>query len=72
MNVQLIISNRAVNCTVTLNQFKDYYNYERAHSSLNSEAPYAKYDVIKEKIITVENYRWKTHVNGLFQLPIAA
>jgi len=55
-----------------LGEFKAYYNEKRAHSSLSAVTPNEKAGLIKEKLITIENYRWKSHANGLFQLPIAA
>ena len=54
-----------------LNRYKDYYNAHRAHSSLKANTPQEQEKGAK-KIMAMENYRWKTYCNGLFNLPLAA
>jgi len=55
-----------------LNVFRHYYNKDRAHSSLDSVAPAIKAGKNTTKVISIENYRWKSRVRNLYQLPIAA
>jgi len=60
-----------------LNAFQSYYNETRVHSSLALKTPLAmaerhqNEEVIK-KVISLGNYKWKSHCKGLFNLPIAA
>jgi hypothetical protein len=51
---------------------RDYYNAERAHSSLNRKTPEIKNTVHDENVISLAKFRWKSHAQKLFQLPIAA
>ncbi|MEI8347218.1 MAG: helix-turn-helix domain-containing protein, partial [Pseudomonadota bacterium] len=54
-----------------LQDFKEYYNSYRIHSSLGSTPG----DIAEESILSIadiKNYRWKKHCRGLFQTPIAA
>jgi transposase InsO family protein len=55
-----------------LNQFKDYYNQHRVHSSLDSQTPFEKAANSTQKLAAINNYSWIKHCNGLFQTPIAA
>ena len=55
-----------------LNQFKAYYNAERAHSSLNRNTPEKVDDQSVGNVISIDQYRWKSHARELFQLPMAA
>ena len=57
-----------------LNRFKNYSNQTRGHSSLASKTPIQmeKATFSTKKSIQLENYRWKKHCNGLFQLPVVA
>jgi len=55
-----------------LDRFKSYYNAERAHSSLDRATPENTGDESIAKVISIENYGWKSHVNELFHLPVAA
>ena len=55
-----------------LDQFKAYYNNNRAHSSLDSCTPAKKSREQNSNIISINNYRWKSHARNLFQLPMAA
>jgi putative transposase len=53
-------------------QFKDYYNAERAHSALNRKTPEIKNTEHDENVISFAKFRWKSQAQKLFQLPIAA
>jgi len=55
-----------------LDDFKSYYNKERTHSSIERDVPAAKSDETSGKIISLDQYRWKSYARELFQLPIAA
>jgi len=58
--------------TKKLEQFKDYYNAERAHSSLNCKTPSQAGDESTNNVISIDQYRWESYTRELFQLPIAA
>jgi len=55
-----------------LNDFQNYYNKFRAHSSLKKVTPAKKSDEKTRNIIPLDHYRWKPLARGLFQLPMAA
>ena len=57
-----------------LDQFQNYYNDTRAHSSLAMKTPNETVTDInqEDKVISLEDYRWKSHCRGLYKLPIAA
>ena len=55
-----------------LNEFKNYYNAFRAHSSLDSFTPAENYEGEKNKIISIKKYVWKSHCKNLVSLPVAA
>ncbi len=57
-----------------LDQFKEYYNETRAHSSLEMKTPkqMASDEEINDRVIPLDRYRWKSHCRGLYKLPIAA
>lgn len=55
-----------------LEQFKTYYNNNRAHSSLDGNTPSEKASENVSNVISIENYRWKSLAQDLFQLPMAA
>lgn len=57
-----------------LDRFQKYYNETRGHSSLQSKTPknVSAEDNPDQKIASLNNYRWKRHCNGLYQLPVAA
>ena len=52
--------------------FEEYYNRHRVHRGLNGAAPNDKGGVMDRKFARLEDYRWKTHCRGLYQLPEAA
>lgn len=57
-----------------LNQFQDYYNECRAHSSLGFRTPKEKAaePITNRAVVSLDNYRWESHCKGLYQLPVAA
>ncbi len=57
-----------------LNQYQDYYNDTRAHSSLEKKTPNQKAarDTTLNNVVSLNNHRRKSHCRGLFQFPIAA
>jgi len=55
-----------------LNEFKDYYNNYRVHSSLEAQTPIEFGEKIKKSKANLYNYKWKNHCHGLFQTPTAA
>jgi len=54
-----------------LNEYKDYYNAHRTHSSLDANTPAGQCAVLKEAV-PIKGYRWEQHCRGLFDLPLAA
>jgi transposase InsO family protein len=57
-----------------LNQFQDYYNKRRVHSSLEFRTPkeQAAEPITNRAVVSLENYRWESHCKGLYTLPVAA
>lgn len=55
-----------------LDAFKGYYNGYRVHTALNGETPLSisGNNVLGEA--NLDDYRWKSHCQGLFQTPMAA
>ena len=56
-----------------LDQFQEYYNESRAHSSLEWKTPIemATDKTAEKKVVALDNYRWKSHCQGLYKLPMA-
>ena len=52
-----------------LKDYQCYYNEHRCHSSRNGATPA---DLDTGNIADIDNYRWKKHCRGLFELPVAA
>ena len=55
-----------------LEEFRHYYNTHRVHTSLGSNTPS---EICGETIIRradINQFRWKSHCRGLYQLPVAA
>ena len=52
-----------------LRDYQAYYNEQRCHSNRDGATP-ARPD--GDNVINLNNYRWKKHCRGLFQLPVAA
>ena len=55
-----------------LEQFQQYYNKMRCHSGINCNTPGYQANKNSTTIIDINNYRWKKHCRGLFNLPVAA
>ena len=55
-----------------LAEYRAYYNEERAHASLGGQTPSESAGDRLREPISMDDYRWKQHCRGLFQLPIAA
>jgi transposase InsO family protein len=52
-----------------LREYQYYYNEHRCHAGWDGATPV---DSGSENIATLNDYRWKKHCRGLFQLPVAA
>jgi len=52
-----------------LQNYQRYYNGYRCHSGRDGATPV---DSVSERIAALNDYRWKKHCRGLFQLPLAA
>jgi len=55
-----------------LDSYQTYYNEMRCHYGIDGIPPMHKSDKKPSNVISINNYRWKKHCQGLFQLPIAA
>lgn len=57
-----------------LDRFQEFYNETRGHSSLQSKTPKTmpSEENSHKKLVSLDNYRWKSHCNGLYQFPVAA
>jgi len=57
-----------------LNQFQDYYNQTRGHSSIGWKTPESIASPVqsRQKTISIDNYQWKSFNNGLVRLPVLA
>ena len=55
-----------------LDQFRDYYNDARTHHGCSGVTPSATTNTGRNQAAKLNDYRWKTHCRGLFELPIAA
>ncbi len=52
-----------------LRDYQDHYNEHRCHSSRDGDTPVCSEG---DNIVSLNNYGWKQHCRGLFQLPVAA
>ena len=55
-----------------LEEFREYYNDYRVHTSLGGNTPMGFSGEAVININDLRRFRWHTHCRGLFQLPIAA
>jgi putative transposase len=55
-----------------LESFKNYYNAARVHQGLSGDTPAEKAGEPTPRPALIEDYRWRSHCHGLFELPIAA
>lgn len=51
---------------------RDYYNDQRTHHALNGVTPTVKTGKPTPKVADLNNFRWRSHCRGLYQVPIAA
>jgi transposase InsO family protein len=52
-----------------LQHFLDYYNHGRVHASLKGVTPICSVD---RNLVRLDDYQWRSHCRGLYQLPAAA
>ncbi len=52
--------------------YKEYYNRDRVHRGLDGAPPNAQSGKTDRKVARINDYRWKEHCHGLYQLPEAA
>ena len=62
----------AVDLKRKLHSFGTYYNEERTHSGIEASTPAVKGGDAPAPVASIDDYRWKKHCGGLFQLPVAA
>ena len=62
----------AVDLERKLGEFQTYFNHERSHTALRGDTPAGPCDSGTDSVASLDDYRWRKHCNGLFQLPIAA
>jgi hypothetical protein len=58
-----------------LELYRRYYNKERCHHGIDGMIPLKKVkkaDGLSSALVSIDNYRWKKHCHGLFELPITA
>jgi len=55
-----------------LDLFQCYYNVARCHWGIDGIAPLQKAEEQSATVVSINQYQWKKHCRGLFQLPIAA
>jgi putative transposase len=53
-------------------RFRDYYNRERVHASIDGITPDSKIGAPSSGPLSLARFRWKSHCRGLYQLPAAA
>ena len=62
----------AVDLEKKLGVFREYYNYDRVHASLDGDTPAEVNSEARIRNADLECYRWQTHCRRLVQLPLAA
>jgi len=55
-----------------LSEFKNYYNQQRTHMSLNGHSPVEIDHLTTRSNASLSNYQWQSHCRGLIHLPVAA
>ena len=55
-----------------LEEFRQYYNVHRVHTSLDGDIPSEIYGETIIRRANLNQFRWKSHCGGLYQLPVAA
>ena len=62
----------AVDLTRKLEAFRDYYNASRVHRSLDGTTPARRAGASSAPNASLDQYAWRQHCCGLFQIPVAA
>lgn len=62
----------AVDLTRKLEAFRDYYNASRVHRSLDGTTPEHRAGASSPPNASLDQYAWRQHCRGLFQIPVAA
>jgi transposase InsO family protein len=55
-----------------LERFRQYYNAHRVHTSLDGHTPSETTGETTSRRADLNQFQWKSHCRGLFQLPVAA
>ena len=55
-----------------LNECKTYFNESRVRSGIGGRSPDQHADLTEPKIVSLDDYTWKSRCNGLFEMPRAA
>lgn len=55
-----------------LDEFKTYFNESLVHSRINGKTPVQQAQATESKLLDLREYTWKSHCNGVFELPNAA
>ena len=55
-----------------LRDFQSYYNRQRVHHALVGITPSAKSVGARPDVVNLDDYRWRSHCRGVYQLPAAA
>ena len=55
-----------------LNAFKDYYNQDRVHYSLQGRCPNEISHTKKKKSLDIKNYSWQLKCDGQYELLVSA
>ena len=62
----------AVDLERKLTDFQVYYNHHRTHNSLSGDTPAEAASCAGKTHIKLDKFRWQTHCQELYQLPVAA
>ncbi len=57
---------------IKLDSFQEYYNHYRVHQRREGQVPDPRPGSEDQPAACLDDYRWKSHCRGLFQLPVAA
>jgi hypothetical protein len=55
-----------------LEEFRQYYNAHRVHTSLNGDTPSETTGETTSRRAGLNQFQWESHCRGLYQLPVAA
>ena len=58
--------------TQKLGEFRDYYNVHRVHRALAGSTPAQGAGASSPAAAALDDYAWRQHCRGLFEIPIAA